>query len=274
MSDWLDPIRRALDEASAPVTFFFRDDDAGWGDERLLLLLDRFGDYGMPLDVAVIPLALTQGLARKLSDRVEAQPERVGVHQHGFAHINHEAEGRKCEFGPTRSAALQERDIRQGKRLLDEMLGPLVQPIFTPPWNRCGAQTGDCLTRLGFRALSRDDSAEPLRLAGLFELPVHVDWFAKHKGAALSREQVGMLIAKRAGDSTCVGIMFHHALMDEGERHAVGELLSLLSSHERAQCRLMQAMVAGQCDGGLRAADQAALLSEPFVTRPRRSPSR
>ncbi|HKP11919.1 MAG TPA: hypothetical protein VJZ91_07395 [Blastocatellia bacterium] len=252
MSNWLDPVRRALDEASAPVTFFFRDDDAGWSDERLFLLLDLFGDYGMPLDLAVIPLALTLALARRIGDRVEARPDLVGVHQHGFAHINHEAEGRKCEFGPTRAAALQERDIRQGKQLLAELLGPIVQPIFTPPWNRCGALTGDCLTRLGFRVLSRESSAEPLGLPGLFELPVHVDWFAKRKGVPLTREQVGMLIAERIGDSNPVGVMFHHALMDEGEGQAAGELLSLLSSHNRVRCRLMQALAADQGDGGFR----------------------
>src|SRR5205823_3060705 len=36
---WLDPLRAALDDAVEPVAFFFRDDDAGWGDGRLLLLL-------------------------------------------------------------------------------------------------------------------------------------------------------------------------------------------------------------------------------------------
>lgn len=246
MSNWLDPIYRALDEASAPVTFFFRDDDAGWSDERLFLLLDLFSDYGMPLDLAVIPLALTQALARGLYDRVEAQPDLVGVHQHGFAHISHEAEGRKCEFGSTRDVMLQERDIRLGRHLLNEMLGPVVQPIFTPPWNRCGKQTGDCLTRLGFQVLSRDHSAMPLRLDGLWELPVQVNWFAKRKGVPFTREQAGRLIAEAMSRSDPVGIMFHHALMDKGERYATSELLSLLSSHEQAQCRLMYTLATDQ----------------------------
>jgi peptidoglycan/xylan/chitin deacetylase (PgdA/CDA1 family) len=250
MTGWLDPVRRTLDSASAPVTFFFRDDDAGWEDERLLQLLGLFEDYGLPLDLAVIPLALTEALARQIAERVAAQPQLIGVHQHGFAHINHETEGRKCEFGPTRAAALQERDIRRGKYLLDELLGPMVQPIFTPPWNRCGAQTGDCLIRLGFRALSRDRSVEPLGLPGLVELPIQVDWLAKSKGVPLTREQIGRLIAERVEESKPVGVMFHHAVMDEDEREAAGELLSLLSSHNQAQCRLMHALVADQADSG------------------------
>jgi hypothetical protein len=36
---WLDPLRVALDEASGPVDFFVRDDDAGWDDERLFAML-------------------------------------------------------------------------------------------------------------------------------------------------------------------------------------------------------------------------------------------
>ena len=252
MNGWLDPVRLTLDSASAPVTFFFRDDDAGWEDERLLRLLDLFGAYGLPLDLAVIPLALTPVLARRISDRVEAQPELVAVHQHGFAHINHEAEGRKGEFGPTREAALQECDIRQGKQLLDQLLGPIVQPIFTPPWNRCGAQTGDCLTRLGFRTLSRDSSAAPLGIPGLLELPVHVDWFAKRKGVPLTREQIGRLIAEQVEESKPVGIMFHHAVMDEDERKAAGVLLSLLASHSQAECRLMHTLVGDQVESGFR----------------------
>ena len=245
MTDWLDPVRRALDQACAPITFFFRDDDAGWGDERLVLLLDLFGDYGMPLDLAVIPLALTPSLARRMIDRVEARPELIGIHQHGFAHINHEVEGRKCEFGPARTAAHQEQDIRQGKQLLDGMMGPLVQPIFTPPWNRCGAQTGECLIKLGFRVLSCDRSAQPLGLAKLFELPIHIDWFARRKGIRLGREQTGLSIADAIDNTTSVGVMFHHAIMDDGERQSVSELLTLLSSHDRAHCRLMRTLVTG-----------------------------
>ena len=42
MDHSLDAVRAALDEAPAPVELFFRDDDAGWGGERLLELLDVF----------------------------------------------------------------------------------------------------------------------------------------------------------------------------------------------------------------------------------------
>src|SRR4051794_35799746 len=87
---WLAPLTAALDAAPEPVDVFFRDDDGGWEDDRLLTLLDLFAGLGLPLDVAVIPQALSPAAAAQLRRRVDAQPELVGLHQHGFAHANHE----------------------------------------------------------------------------------------------------------------------------------------------------------------------------------------
>ena len=244
MSSWLNPVRNALDGAPKPVTFFFRDDDGGWGDDRLFQLLDLFAGYDLPVDLAIIPQALTPVLAHKICERIEASRERIAIHQHGFAHVNHELEGRKCEFGPTRSRALQQQDIESGNKLLADLFGSIAQPVFTPPWNRCTTLTGYCLINLGFRILSRDHSAEPLSIPGLSELPVRIDWLAKRKGLRLNLDQMGALIADAIKDSEPVGIMFHHALMDGGERDSAGELLALLAAHNKAQCHLMQSLEA------------------------------
>src|SRR4051812_44895721 len=88
---WLDPVRGALEANAASV--FFRDDDAGWADARLCALLDRFERHGLPADLAVIPAALDHRLAGELRRRAATQ--RLGLHQHGFAHRNHEPDGRK-----------------------------------------------------------------------------------------------------------------------------------------------------------------------------------
>ena len=100
----------------------------------------------------------------------------MGLHQHGLAHANHEREGRKCEFGPSRGLEAQRRDIEAGRARLTDLLGDRVDPIFTPPWNRCTTDTGTALAELGFRVLSRESRAEPLGVPGLFELPIHIDW--------------------------------------------------------------------------------------------------
>jgi hypothetical protein len=241
VSAWLRPVRNALDATPEPVTFFFRDDDAGWRDDRLMALLDVFAERAVPIDLAAIPLDMTQGLAHALVNRAETQP--LGLHQHGYAHLSHETEGRKCEFGPARSAAEQLHDIGDGRRRLLELLGPALQPIFTPPWNRCTADTGGALVELGVDVLSRDRTAAALDVEGLRELPVQVDWFAKRKGVPLGRDAVGEQLAAWAGEPAPLGVMLHHAEMDTEDLTAMGELLDVICAHDRARCLSMAAVM-------------------------------
>jgi peptidoglycan/xylan/chitin deacetylase (PgdA/CDA1 family) len=223
---WLEPVAAALDAAPAPVEVFFRDDDAGWADERLLELLDRFAAAGLPLDLAVIPAATTPQLGRELRAR-----ERVGLHQHGLAHVNHEREGRKCEFGPSRPHERQRADIAAGRERLRELLGDRLQPIFTPPWNRCTADTGRALAELGFAGLSREHRADPLGIPGLPEAPVHVDW------VRLEPAELAARMAAQISDGGPLGVMLHHEVMPDMD--PVGELLALVADHDRALPRPM-----------------------------------
>ena len=244
--DWLLPVRETLDGLAHPASLFFRDDDCGWGDDRLLLLLDILTDFGIPVDLAAIPAALHTAFAQKLSRRMAAHPERLRVHQHGYAHVNHEPEGKKCEFGPARDYLSQRSDIENGQRRLAELLGTAPDPIFTPPWNRCTPVTARCLAELGFQVLSRDSHAEALEIPGLFEMPIAVDWFAHRKKVRLGRKEWGRLLAAEIESEDPVGIMLHHAVMDADEMHALAQLLSLLARHSNANCQTMQSLAAAQ----------------------------
>ena len=241
---WLSPLRRSLDAAPRPVELFLRDDDAGWADARLLALIDLIAERHLPLDLAVIPRALRPELASVLLERRLGSPAPLGFHQHGLAHRNHEAEGRRYEFGRSRPRATQLEDIAEGMRLLEARLGPLGDPIFTPPWNRCTATTGECLAELGFRALSRESRAEPLEVDGLVELPVAIDWFAHRKRVRLSREELGERLAAACAGSEPVGVMLHHAAMGPAERAGLAQLLDLLAEHPNAAVRPMRTLVA------------------------------
>jgi len=234
MSAWLDPLRRVLDTASAPLTFFFRDDDAGWEDERLLTLIDRFASRGVALDVAAIPAAVGPPLACVLRELTDGTPRIVAVHQHGYAHVNHEREGRKCEFGPSRPIDAQRRDLADGRTRLEDLLGGSVARVFTPPWNRCTPATAACLADLGFSILSRDVGAAPLGDHGLVEHPVAVDWCGR-RGARRGCAGLGMSIAAAAVVGSPVGIMLHHAVMTPEDFSLVGELLTVISSHPSAR---------------------------------------
>ncbi len=228
---WLDPVRRTLDARERPVAVFFRDDDAGWGDARLSALLDVFARASAPLDVAVIPAELTPSLIGQLA---RAHPD-VRVHQHGYAHVNHEPTGRKCEFGPTRRAAEQCADISRGRVRLVEAFGELLDPVFTPPWNRCTGETGHALVSLGIPILSRDHTAPRLGQAGLMEVPVTVDWFGGRHGVRWSQAELGERLANRLAGAEPTGVMLHHAVTDDGELAAVAELVSVLAAHGAAE---------------------------------------
>ena len=245
MTAWLDPLCQALDESDIRIDFFFRDDDVGWADDEFRALLACFRRHSVPLDIAAIPSALTAEFADELCAMHDEAPALVGIHQHGFSHTNHELLGRKCEFGISRTRQEQYRDIQLGKMKLEEMLGPAFDPIFTPPWNRCTEITGECLSELGFRVLSRDATAPSLALSGLKELPISIDWFAKKNGSRLSFQALGTLTANTVKQSRPVGIMLHHELMKAVERDLIDDLLVLLSTHRHAHCKLMAEIDAG-----------------------------
>lgn len=247
MSDWLQPLELALDAVALPVSFFFRDDDAGWEDVRLLALMREFEVHQLPVDLAAIPEALGEDIAAELQMRLDATPNLVGIHQHGCRHINHESNGRKYEFGPARSAHEQHADLTAGKKRLVTLLGSRIDPIFTPPWNRCTQVTVDQLGKLGFRVLSRDRSAQALNRAALAELPIVLDWCRFYREGAGDLSVIVHGLVEQLGAPVPLGIMLHHAVMDTRQLGLTGELLQLLARHPRAHCALMRELCGLGC---------------------------
>ncbi len=232
-SNWLDPLRQALDWSITPTSVFFRDDDAGWDDAGLDALLDIFDRHGMPVDVAVIPAALSPPLAARLRRRIRGGCVRL--HQHGYSHENHERDGRKHEFGPSRDAASQSADITRGRLVLQDCFDGAVQPVFTPPWNRCTSDTANVLVAQGFEVLARDHTAPRLDRCDLTEVPVTVDWFGHHKGLRWTQPQLGHRLAQGVASGDPVGVMLHHARSDAGERAAIEQLVELIRDHPQAR---------------------------------------
>jgi peptidoglycan/xylan/chitin deacetylase (PgdA/CDA1 family) len=241
---WLDPVRAALDRLDSGCTFFFRDDDAGWADERLFALLSRFERHGVRADVAVIPAAATPALARRL--RSIGHATGIRVHQHGLSHANHEVEARKCEFGAARAADVQAADVAAGRDLMRATFGDLVDPIFTPPWNRCTPMTGDALVAAGLEVLSRDVTAPRLDRPDLIEVAVSVDWFGRRKGVPLTRAELAAQIADRVGGDHPVGVMLHHAVTDDDELARIDDLLDLVAAHPAVDTAVITELAAAQ----------------------------
>ena len=234
MSAWLDPMRAALATGETPIAFFMRDDDAGWANSKLYALLDVVEEAGMPIDVAAIPAHLSLDCAVELDRRRKRAPG-LRIHQHGFAHVNHEAEGRKCEFGASRDTLRQQADIRQGKDRLLAYLGP-VDPVFTPPWNRCTQATVAALQREGFRVLSRESHATQLDLGDLADVPVSIDWRRKRDGVRTTPNDTAIAIADQLRDgATQVGLMLHHETLEADDLKSLADLMALMNAHPRVR---------------------------------------
>jgi predicted deacetylase len=246
MSAWLAPVRAALADAPAPVRIFVRDDDAGRAEAQLERLLDIFEVHDAPLDLAVIPATLRPRAAEALRRRRARWPG-LSFHQHGYAHVNHEPEGRKCEFGPARALLRQHADIRMGKDRLLALLGP-TDPIFTPPWNRCTQDTISALEREGFQVLSTEAKAAALCLRKLYHLPVCVDWRRTRAGVRQTPEETAAAIADQMGASgaAAMGLMLHHEVLQDDDFSALGALLALLRTSPNVRLGAMMAMVEKQ----------------------------
>ncbi len=230
-----------LERESRRPDIFFRDDDADRDIPELRRLLDVFGSKRTPISLAVIPGTLSPDGARLLRDLAEAP--WVELHQHGWMHTNHEPEGRKCEFGPSRGLAQQRLDIMRGRERLLDQLGDRCVPIFTPPWNRCTSETCRALVELGFTALSKDQSPCPAAV-DIPEASIAVDIFTWKRGPQLkSAEGIGAELLKRFRRSEPVGILLHHKVMAGQAFALVESLLATLAPVARfhsleAACRL------------------------------------
>ncbi len=227
---WLGEAAGALDARATAIDVFVRDDDAGWEHDRLMAMLDVFDRHDAPIDLAVIPDAITDRVASDLRARHDSG--LTHVHQHGYRHVDHELGAkRKCEFGQARSPEQIAVDVADGWQRLSALLGGCADPIFTPPWNRCRGELATVLAAQRFEVLSRDRSAGTIDHPGLAEVPVTLDWFAgRDKGGWNWSVLGGSLAGQLAGGET-VGIMLHHGVTDTAELDRIDALLALLAGH-------------------------------------------
>ncbi len=157
------------------VVVFFRADDIAAPGNQFSKLLALFGRHRMPLCLAVVPAWLTKQRWLALQKSATDNSALWCWHQHGWRHINHEAEGKKQEFGPTRIPTELEFDIGRGRQRLENLLGQYFFPVFTPPWNRCDERALDVLKKMDYAAVSRSRGSKPASPAGLPSIDVNVD---------------------------------------------------------------------------------------------------
>ena len=238
-----DVLTSVLARRSQPVEVFFRDDDAGWANNRLVALCERMSEIGIALDLAVIPGALDHPTSSRILRLSRDLAATLNFHQHGYAHLNHQWEGRKCEFGSDRDIDLQRRDIGLGQKRLQDFLGSLADPIFTPPWNRCTAKTCKVLPKLGFQALSRIVGGKDFEYAGLTDISVSIDWQKKKQGVHLTSVEFCQYAESYLLHDEVVGVMLHHEHLTDDDLDRLQLFITSLRDSGKVKFRSMQQLI-------------------------------
>jgi len=154
----------------------------------------------------------------------------VAVHQHGWAHVSHQRDGRRSEFGTARTPADKLRDLRKGRSVLSGLLEGAVEPFFTPPWNRCEDDTVPLLAEAGLTVLSCDVSAPRRDVPGVAEAPVRVDWARCWREGGPERLEAELARALHELDEAgelCVP-QYRRSPLTESERRVVLDCSDLL----------------------------------------------
>lgn len=236
---WLadrETIRKAADAAAEPLLHaspaprcFFRADDIGVPGKNCHRMMTIFADTGAPLHMAVTPAWLTP--ARWQILREWAGASEFVWHQHGWRHRNHQLSGKKGEFGTNRSREDKKADLSKGLEKLEAIMGREFRPIFTPPWNRIDAETGELLAEIGYAFVSRwegEDKKVPLP-DRLPDIPVNVDLHTRTE----SDPETGLTALvdqfRQAAATGRVGVMLHHQRMNDGAFVFLEQLLNAVA---------------------------------------------
>lgn len=226
-------ISAAAAASRTPTAVYFRADDIAVPGARLARLLQVFARHDAPLCLAVVPAWLTRARWRALTRIAGGHDHLWCWHQHGWRHHNHEAQGKKQEFGPARPTSAIQRDLDRGRRRLTTLMGAAFHPVFTPPWNRCSAATLAGLQQSGYRGVSRSRGSRPPCPAGLAEWPVDVDLHTTKAGDTVSGWRRLLDDLGRSLTNTRSGVMIHHQRMNQAAFEALDHLLGQLRRHPR-----------------------------------------
>ncbi|MFP4475743.1 MAG: hypothetical protein ACLFOY_09275 [Desulfatibacillaceae bacterium] len=203
-----------LDRAPQGARVFFRADDVGAPGKKYRSMMEVFLNRRVPLSPAVVPVWLNESRVPAITkDAVD--PGMFCWHQHGYRHKNHEAGGKKMEFGDGRGKDAVVRDVARGMERLYALLRGLYRPVFTPPWNRCGEVLLGVLSEFDFAAVSRTPGARPAPPVELRDIPVNVDLHTR-KEPDPERDWGGLFaeLAAALESGTC-GVMLHHQRMND-----------------------------------------------------------
>jgi len=240
----LRPCLEKLEEEGKDINIFLRDDDIDEDEETLRHLFDISLACGVPLNVEIIPGNLKDAAIGLLKEQKRFYPRLIEFNQHGWKHLNHENEGRKCEFGASRTFEQQFEDISRGKAQIEEIFDESFYPVFTPPWNRCTEDTFKVLDQLGFKVFSKDRGDQLVTGFGFREISTTLDLY-RWKGvpAMKSPEEIVEKLIAQMGVIDPIGILLHHKVMGDAEFRFLYLLLSLFRKHSNVRFHTFQSLM-------------------------------
>lgn len=228
-------------DADRVATLWWRDDDAVADTPALRRMLSLAAGESVPLGLAVTPRAVTGSLAPLVADL-----SFVFILQHGYAHTNHEPEGRKkAEFGPSRTLAESEAEITQGWWWIQERFVDRALPVLVPPWNRID---GTIASRLSgcFGGPCGLSTYKPRSVPTMNDITIcntHVDPIAWRSGrgfvgiADTVTQMVAHLRARRLGSvdpSEATGLLTHHLVEPPACTDFLRDLIQVVRDHPAA----------------------------------------
>lgn len=135
------------------VIFIRNDDVRDKLDESLVRLTGICLKHGVPISHAVEPGNVTVEVANWLILQKKQNPALIEIIQHGYNH-NLDNPGLKMEFGGSRTYEDQLTDIREGKRIMNELFGSYWTPVFTFPYGTYNQATLRAVDDAGYPAIS------------------------------------------------------------------------------------------------------------------------
>ncbi len=211
----------ALWRAQARVLpIWWRDDDCIDVTPALAHLTALARDLSLPVHLAVVPQPATAALAEYCRGNDAVVPV-----VHGWAHANNAPAGqKKAEFGHPRADAATE--SAEALRVMRELFGASLLPMFVPPWNRIAADLPETLAAQGYVAVSTYlPRAARLAAPGLVQINTHMDPISwkYNKALVAPEDQISALVCllqnRRCGrtdNAEPLGFLTHH-LVQNGE---------------------------------------------------------
>jgi hypothetical protein len=242
-----DRLRISLDRLQSrpgKIALFFRDDDVDEDETTLRTLLNVFLKHDTPVNLEVIPGRLSSSATGLLHRYLKLRPDLFEINQHGWLHINHEPEGRKCEFGPSRSFDQQLTDLANGQKILEDAFNHAFSRVFTPPWNRCVTGTFRALDQLGFEALSKKRGGDPVVGYSFREISVTLDLYHWKDGVKMKTpDEIVRELILQMSEFDLIGIMLHHKVMDEPAYKMLDSLLAELRRRQFIDFHTFQSLL-------------------------------